>query len=264
MFQVDWIRVFSLICKSDHDCRHLNTSRYLATYQVIVLKSKKVINLDERVYQRVFDVILEQRLPAGTKLNEAELAGIFAVSRTVIRKALVRLAHDGVVETKKNKGTTLASVTPQEAHAVFEARRITEAAVVKLACQKITAADAGSLRQLIENELVAESEGDHGKALRLSGEFHFRIADIAANQLLASFVRNLVSRISLIVAQFETAGAPLCHLQDEHYELVNAMEARDEGLAETLMMVHVQHIEDKIDFYRVTESVPLREIFSNS
>jgi hypothetical protein len=42
------------------------------------------------------------------------------------------------------------------------------------------------------------------------------------------------------------------------------MEARDEGLAETLMMVHVQHIEDKIDFYRVTESVPLREIFSNS
>jgi hypothetical protein len=42
------------------------------------------------------------------------------------------------------------------------------------------------------------------------------------------------------------------------------MEAHDEDLAETLMVEHVQHIEDKIDFYRVKEAVPLREIFSNS
>ena len=182
----------------------------------------------------------------------------------MIRKAFVRLAHDGVVETKKNKGTTLACVTPQEAHSVFEARKVTEAAVVKLACQKITTEDAGSLRKLIEKELAAESVGDHGKALRLSGEFHFKISDIAANPPLASFVRNLVSRISLIIAQFETPGAVLCQLQDEHYELVNAMEARDESLAEKLMVEHIQHLEDKIDFYRVKEAVPLREIFSNS
>lgn len=227
------------------------------------MKKAQVISLDEHVYQRVFDAILEQRLPPGTKLNEAELASIFAVSRTVIRKALMKLTHDGVVETRKNKGTTLAIVTPQEAHSVFEARRVTEAAIVKLACQRITAEDAESLRDLINKELVAESAGDHGKALRLSGEFHFKIAKIAANPPLAGFVRNLVSRVSLIIAQFETPGVPLCHLQDEHYDLVDAMEARNEDLAEALMIEHVRHIEDKIDFYRVKETVPLREIFGN-
>ena len=67
------------------------------------MKKAQVISLDEHVYQRVFDAILEQRLPPGTKLNEAELASIFAVSRTVIRKALMKLTHDGVVETRKNK-----------------------------------------------------------------------------------------------------------------------------------------------------------------
>jgi DNA-binding GntR family transcriptional regulator len=41
------------------------------------------------------------------------------------------------------------------------------------------------------------------------------------------------------------------------------MEARDESLAEKLMVEHIQHLEDKIDFYRVKEAVPLREIFSN-
>jgi DNA-binding GntR family transcriptional regulator len=225
------------------------------------LKKAQVINLDEHVYQRVFDAILEQRLPPGTKLNEAELASIFAVSRTVIRKALMKLTHDGVVETRKNKGTTLALVTPQEARSVFEARRVTEAAIVKLACQKITTGDAESLRDLINKELVAESAGDHGKALRLSGEFHFKIAEIAANPPLTSFVRNIVSRVSLIIAQFEAPGVPLCHLQDEHCDLVDAMEAHDEDLAEALMIEHVRHIEDKIDFYRVKETVPLREIF---
>jgi DNA-binding GntR family transcriptional regulator len=227
------------------------------------LKKAPVINLDEHIYQRVFDAILEQRLPPGTKLNEAELANIFTVSRTVIRKALMRLSHDGVVETRKNKGTTIAFVTPGEARSIFEARRVTEAAIVKLACQKITADDAELLRDLINNELAAESSGDHGKALRLSGEFHFKIAEIAANPPLEIFVRNLVSRVSLVIAQFEIPAVPLCHLQDEHYELVNAMEARDEDLAEALMVEHVRHIENKIDFYRVKEVAPLREIFSN-
>jgi DNA-binding GntR family transcriptional regulator len=230
----------------------------------IALKNKRVIQLDEHVYQRVFDAILEQRLAPGTKLNEAELAQIFSVSRTVIRKALVRLTHDGVVESRKNKGTTLSSVTPQEARAVFEARRVTEAAIVRLACQKITPQDAESLRDLVDQELEAESAGDSGKALRLSGEFHFKIADIAANPPLANFARNLVSRISLIVAQFEAPGAPLCRLQDEHKALVAAMESGNEDLAESLMLEHIQHIEDKIDFNEVPTSVSLREVFKRA
>lgn len=225
------------------------------------MKNKQVIHLDEHVYQRVFDAILEQRLAPGTKLNEEEMAQIFSVSRTVIRKALVRLTHDGVVESRKNKGTTLASVSPQEARSVFEARRVTEAAIVRLACQKITPQDAESLRDLIEQELTAQSAGDSGKALRLSGEFHFKIADIAGNAPLAGFSRNLVSRISLIVAQFESPGAPLCKLQDEHKALVAVMESGDEQLAESLMLEHVQHIEDKIDFNEVPVGISLSEVF---
>jgi len=225
------------------------------------LKNKPVTNLDEHVYQRVFDAILEQRLEPGTKLNEEELAKIFSVSRTVIRKALGRLKHDGVVVGRKNKGTTLASVTPEDARSVFEARRVTEAAIVRLACRKITSQDAESLRVLIDQEHAAQSAGDNGKALRLSGEFHFKIAEIAGNPPLANFARNLVSRISLIVAQFESSGEPLCRLLDEHKALVSVMESGDVDLAESLMLEHIQHIEDKIDFNETPSSLSLRDIF---
>jgi DNA-binding GntR family transcriptional regulator len=217
--------------------------------------------MEERVYQRVFDAILEQRLSPGTKLNEEELAQIFSVSRTVIRKALSRLTHEGVVETRKNKGTTVASTTPEEANSVFEARRITEAAIVRLACRKITDEDVGVLRGLISAELESKSAGDYGKSLRLSGEFHFKIAEIAGNKPLAKFAHNLISRISLIVAQFESPGAALCHLPTEHEMLVSAMKSGDEDKAETLMLEHIRHIEDKIDFSDRNENASLKDIF---
>ena len=225
-------------------------------------RSTRSTNLDEAVYQRVFDAILEHRLAPGTRLNEAELAQIFGVSRTVIRRALVRLGHDDIVESRRNRGTWLATVDPAEARTIFEARKLIEAAIVRLACAKATRADTDELRALIGAEEEADAAGDHGRALRLSGEFHFKIAEIAANPPLAGFARKLISRVSLIIAQFETPGSTDHLLHGEHHELVDAIGAGDAERAEALMLEHVQHIEDKIDFNEVKQAASLREIFA--
>ena len=43
------------------------------------------------IYDQVFGAILEQRLRPETKLTENELCDVFGVSRTIIRKVLLRL-----------------------------------------------------------------------------------------------------------------------------------------------------------------------------
>ncbi len=111
-------------------------------------------------------------------------------------------------------------------------------------------------------EEEADAAGDHGRALRLSGEFHFKIAEIAANPPLADFARKLISRVSLIIAQFEAPGSTDHLLHGEHHELVDAIGAGDAERAEELMLEHVQHIEDKIDFNEVKQAASLREIFA--
>src|SRR3546814_5492078 len=58
---------------------------------------------DDIVYAHIFDAILEQRLAPGTKLSEEALGEIFGVSRTIIRRALSRLAHEGVVLLRPNR-----------------------------------------------------------------------------------------------------------------------------------------------------------------
>ena len=86
------------------------------------------------VYRHLFDAILEQRLQPGSRLAEDKLGGIFGVSRTVIRTALQRLAGEGVVVMRPNRGAAVATPGVDEARQVLDARRIVELAVVERLC----------------------------------------------------------------------------------------------------------------------------------
>ena len=46
------------------------------------------------IYDQVFSAILDQRLMPDTKLTEKDLCDVFGVSRTIIRKVLLRLSID--------------------------------------------------------------------------------------------------------------------------------------------------------------------------
>ncbi len=85
---------------------------------------------DDIVYAHIFEAILEQRLAPGTKLSEEALGEIFGVSRTIIRRALSRLAHESVVLLRPNRGAVVASPTVEEARQVFFSRRMVERAEV--------------------------------------------------------------------------------------------------------------------------------------
>jgi hypothetical protein len=53
----------------------------------------KTTRVDQRIYDAVFGAVMGHRLPPGTKLTEASLCELFHVSRTIVRKALLRLSH---------------------------------------------------------------------------------------------------------------------------------------------------------------------------
>ena len=127
---------------------------------------------DDIVYAHIFEAILEQRLAPGTKLSEEALGEIFGVSRTIIRRALSRLAHEGVVLLRPNRGAVVASPSVEEARQVFLARRLVERAITELAVQHATAEQIAELRQMVNDERDSFSRGDRGAGIRLSGEFH--------------------------------------------------------------------------------------------
>ena len=69
--------------------------------------------LTERIEERLFQYILDEKLPVGTKLpNEYQLANQFDVSRGTIREAVKLLVSRGILNVKHGSGTYISSTTP--------------------------------------------------------------------------------------------------------------------------------------------------------
>jgi DNA-binding GntR family transcriptional regulator len=211
--------------------------------------AKRVLPPDEdSIYDRLLAAILEHRLAPGTKLGEDRLAGIFSVTRARIRRVLPRLAHEGVVRLEPNRGAFVAQPSVNEARDVFEARRLIEPGIVERVVQRSDLRTiVVRLRQHVAAEKRARAANDTRSIVRLSGEFHILLADLAGNALLAKTMRELASLTCLIIALYDKPSVPAC-LGEEHGVLVDALAAGDDARAMKLMVHHLNHVEENLDF----------------
>ncbi|WP_148861433.1 GntR family transcriptional regulator [Marinobacter fonticola] len=223
---------------------------------------KRTGTTSDTIYAHIFDAILEHRLAPGTKLSEEALGEIFGVSRTIIRRELSQLAHEGVVSIRPNRGAMVASPTVEEARQILYARRLVERAITELAVQHATEKQLDALREMVVEEQKCFAQGDRGAGIRLSGEFHLKLAETANNTPFIGFQRSLVSQTSLIIAQYEKGTRSHCSF-DEHNELLDAISARDTEKAVSLMMHHMDHIDAKLDFDEEGASDDLHVVFSH-
>lgn len=200
---------------------------------------------DSAVFTRLYNAIVERRLEPGTKLGEEALCEVFGVSRAQIRRVLLNLAHAKLVELRPNRGAYVAQPSVREARHVFEARRAVEAAIVERAIPRLTGEKFAELVALAEEELQAQERGDKQALIRLSGEFHLCLARIAGNEVLLAFLRELVSRTSLIIATYGAGGESGCSHGD-HETIAQALRGGDGATAVTAMLHHLRFIEEQL------------------
>ena len=216
---------------------------------------------ESEIVERIFDAVVEQRLPPGTKLSESALCEAFGVGRMRIRRSLLLLASREVVELHANRGAFVASPTAEQAREVFEARQALEPNIARLAVQRATDEDIAALVRHIEMEHSAHSERHRHDAIRLSGQFHTMLAQIAGNAILIRTMKELVTRTSLIIGLFGAPGLSNCR-DDEHEAIVEAFRTRDAEKAARTMAAHLRHIEKHLQLGgKTSDSVDLIELF---
>jgi DNA-binding GntR family transcriptional regulator len=213
----------------------------------------------DSIHARIYAAIVEQRLPPGTKLGEEVLCEIFGVSRTLIRRVLQRLAAERMVELWPHRGAFVARPTVEAAREVFEARRVLEAHVIETLARRLTPAGTDRLRRHVAKERQADAAGNRGRLIRRSGEFHLLLAELAGNRAITGFLRELVSRTSLIIALYEAPGESCCSV-DEHAAVIEALTRRQADDAAQTMRTHLLGIEQRIRLDRLPErAVDLQE-----
>ncbi len=209
------------------------------------------------MYARIYEAVLDHRLPPGTKLKEVPLAELFGVTRGTIRKAFAQLSAMKIVELRPNRGAIVASPSIEESRDLFAARRTIEGSIVDTLARSITKAQVRELNALIKKEDMAYRRGETREALKVSVDFHRVLATMAGNTVLAEVLDQLVSRTPLVVLAYrDPAQTNACANQD-HVELVEAMAAHDVDRAVTAMKCHLCNLEGKLN---LRDDAPVNEL----
>lgn len=210
------------------------------------------------MHARVVQALLDQRLLPGTRLREDELGAVFGVSRTRVRQLLIRLESERLVTLRPHAGASVADPSPAEAREVFNARRLIEPSLAAACADRVSAAGLTRLGHLIEAEEAQREAGDRGAAIRLAGDFHLAMAELAGDATLERFARELVSRTSLVLMRYgprelrerdepmgQAGAACRCH---EHRGLLAALRLRDPAAASERMGEHLRRLESQLVF----------------
>lgn len=216
----------------------------------------------ESIYARIYELILEHRLTPGTKLPEEKLAAIFDVNRAKIRKVLARLEHERIVEAFPNRGAFVSQPSVAEASDTLAARRVIEPAIVRQLARQSTPADMNAIRAHIADEFQAFRDDDKPAVIRLAGEFHNIVADLAGNTALSRMLRELTALTCLTILLYDAPTATAC-LPDDHVLLADAIERHDETAAEEVMLRHLQAVEDSLVFDKDADAPDLEAIFGS-
>src|SRR6202011_675306 len=85
-----------------------------------------IASVVDLVYSAIRDRITEGSLERGARIHQEDLAEDLGVSRTPVREALRRLAAEGLVEMRTNRGARVADVGPGDMRSAYEARLVIE------------------------------------------------------------------------------------------------------------------------------------------
>ena len=202
----------------------------------------RLVPVEQRVFHDIVKAIYEQRLRAGTKLGEEALAAAFSVSRARIRRVLLALSQQKLVDLIPNRGAFITKPTEDDARDIFSVRRNLEDLVVERVAAKPERAIISKLRAHVHSEAAARDNGQRREAIRMAGEFHMTLARLSGSRVFQDTLEPVLLQSSLIVSVYGGGPASSC-LVEEHRAIVDALEQGNETRASELMQSHLTHLE---------------------
>jgi DNA-binding GntR family transcriptional regulator len=203
--------------------------------------------LKDAVYARILEKIVDGTLPAGYVLREGELAARFAVSKTPLRDALVRLQADGLVSIPPYRSAVVVGYSRDDLQEIYEVRELLEGACARAAALTIGADDLAELSAVIRDSVaqvaagqVAEGARDDLAALldRFDEIMYAQSRNRRINDMVAN-IRNHIKRIGRLTTDIP---GRMVKSVAEHEAIFEAIVQRDGTAAETAMRRHIRSV----------------------
>ena len=196
--------------------------------------------LQDHVYNRLRDEILNAEIPPGASLRVLHLAARFGTSQAPIREALRRLTDEGLAVRVPYKGTVAKEARWDEIADIYLLREELEAFAVKriLARRKV---DLTAVRSAQRQLNRAVRTRDPVGILDADLELHHQIMELADSPITLETWSFLIKRQRGVRLTLEREHpAPIDTVVETHETLVRALEAGDPAKAEAAFRHHIR------------------------
>ena len=204
-----------------------------------------------RAQLRLREMILAGELPAGARIAELTLVDKLGVSRTPIRTALMKLEQEGLLESLANGGYAVPTFTERDASDAIELRGTLEGLAARMAaergCSTVVLNDARACLDRIDQLLAQDSLNDEAFSAYVAEneQFHNLLAEMTDSEVVRRELERVIglpfaSPSGFVIAQANSPQARdmLIIAQDQHRQVLTAIENREGSRAEAIMREH--------------------------
>jgi DNA-binding GntR family transcriptional regulator len=196
----------------------------------------------ERVYLYVREQILRGNFPGGSFVEEEQISAAIGVSRTPVREAFHRLQAERFIDLLPRRGARVRQVTAEELVQLYEARLMLEGYVASRICREGIAVPA-QMPELLARMREADVRDDLFTHVELNRLFHRAMVAALGNDVLIQLYDSLSSRQQLVaMTALGTDPGRLDVIMAEHAELIEALQAKEEGRARNVLDRHLQPV----------------------
>lgn len=200
------------------------------------------------VYDVLRDEIIDLSLAPGSPIDEIQLATRFAMSRTPIREALVRLAGEGLVTTLPNRSTVVSNIDFLTLPAFFDAITLMYRVTTRQAALHRTRADLAAIcahHDAFASAVAAQNALD---MIAHNRDFHSAIAEAGRNPYYLGLFNRLLDEGRRILRLYYSSFDDQLPQEyvSEHENMIAAIEAQDTEAADRLASAHADQIVHQI------------------
>lgn len=193
---------------------------------------------EEEAYLHLQHALRRGQYKPGDRLIPEEIATEIGMSRMPVREAFRRLASEGLVTLRPNRGCVVAGLTLNELNETFEIRSVLEGLAVRLAIPLFTEETLDELDRILGRMERAGDVGSSDWVLRHQ-EFHAHIYSLSGRPKLIRQIAALHVAIEPYMRiWFDLVEKPLS-AREEHQNLIDALKSGDAMQAEKVMQAHV-------------------------
>lgn len=200
----------------------------------------------DNAYHFIKEKILDGSYKPSQRLTEIELSEVIGVSRNTIKKALLKLEQENLVEIEKNKGAFIKSFTLEEMINYLEIREVLEGLVARTAAKNISDVELKKMEDILALMDSHLKQNQFDEYSNLNKEFHQIIYHASKNPQAVEIVN--VIRTQLSRYHFRTILIPGRNLSsfEEHKKIFEALKAHDEKLAQEAVTSHIANVRTTI------------------